>query len=64
MMNPGWPKRIDSGHAKQTSANADKKALPESEIGPRFWQARKRPKMFRAGLYARISTNDQQTLSM
>jgi putative DNA-invertase from lambdoid prophage Rac len=29
-----------------------------------FGQARKRPKMFRAGLYARVSTNDQQTLAM
>jgi putative DNA-invertase from lambdoid prophage Rac len=29
-----------------------------------FGQLRTRPKMFRAGLYARVSTNDQQTLSM
>src|SRR4051794_36514298 len=29
-----------------------------------FGQARKPVKMFRAGLYARVSTNDQQTLSM
>jgi putative DNA-invertase from lambdoid prophage Rac len=29
-----------------------------------FGQARRRPKMFRAGLYARVSTNDQQTLTM
>ena len=29
-----------------------------------FGQARKAPKMFRAGLYARVSTNDQQTLAM
>jgi DNA invertase Pin-like site-specific DNA recombinase len=29
-----------------------------------FGQARKRPKMFRVGLYARVSTNDQQTLPM
>src|ERR1051325_8905696 len=29
-----------------------------------FGQARKRPRMFRAGLYARVSTNDQQTLAM
>ena len=29
-----------------------------------FGQARRRPKMFRAGLYARVSTNDQQTLAM
>src|ERR1041385_7123815 len=29
-----------------------------------FGQARKPTKMFRAGLYARVSTNDQQTLAM
>jgi putative DNA-invertase from lambdoid prophage Rac len=29
-----------------------------------FGQRRKQSKMFRAGLYARVSTNDQQTLSM
>ena len=29
-----------------------------------FGQARKPSKMFRAGLYARVSTNDQQTLAM
>jgi putative DNA-invertase from lambdoid prophage Rac len=29
-----------------------------------FGHARKRTKMFRAGLYARVSTNDQQTLAM
>src|SRR3954463_1863064 len=29
-----------------------------------FGQARSRSKMFRAGLYARVSTNDQQTLPM
>lgn len=29
-----------------------------------FGQARSRPKMFRVGIYARVSTNDQQTLAM
>src|SRR5215469_696563 len=29
-----------------------------------FCQSRKRSKMLRAGLYARVSTNDQQTLAM
>jgi len=29
-----------------------------------FGQSRRSPKMFRAGLYARVSTNDQQTLAM
>jgi len=29
-----------------------------------FGQARKQPRMFRAGLYARVSTNDQQTIPL
>ena len=29
-----------------------------------FGQARKQPKMFRAGLYAHVSTNDQQTIPL
>src|SRR5213593_409656 len=39
---------------------ASQKAKPEHVFG----QPRKGPKMFRAGLYARVSTNDQQTLAM
>src|SRR5271154_3911276 len=42
--------------AKQASGNAKSRRV--------FGQARKPAKMFRAGLYARVSTNDQQTLSM
>ena len=41
-----------------------KRASPKSKSGNVFGQARKRTKMFRAGLYARVSTNDQHTLSM
>src|SRR5512133_2159002 len=41
-----------------------KRASPEAKSANVYGQARKRPKMFRAGLYARVSTNDQQTLSM
>src|SRR5262245_1772801 len=36
------------------------KAKPKDVCG----QARKHPKTFRAGLYARVSTNDQQTLAI
>jgi DNA invertase Pin-like site-specific DNA recombinase len=48
---------------------AAKKAFPKAESGNVFGQARKpsgrKPaKMFRAGLYAHVSTNDQQTLTM
>src|SRR5690348_10913177 len=41
-----------------------KRASPEAKSANVYGQARKRPRMFRAGLYARVSTNDQQTLSM
>ncbi|SPF54319.1 hypothetical protein SBA4_6300002 [Candidatus Sulfopaludibacter sp. SbA4] len=41
-----------------------KQASPKAKSGHVFGQARKPAKMFRAGLYARVSTNDQQTLPM
>ncbi|HEV2381603.1 MAG TPA: recombinase family protein [Terriglobia bacterium] len=43
---------------------AAKRAFPNARSGDVFGHARKPPKMFRAGLYARVSTNDQQTLAM
>ena len=43
---------------------AAKRAFPKAKSGNVFGQARKPSKMFRAGLYARVSTNDQQTLPM
>lgn len=41
-----------------------KRASQKTKSDHVFGQARRRPKMFRAGLYARVSTNDQQTLAM
>jgi putative DNA-invertase from lambdoid prophage Rac len=41
-----------------------KRACPKAKSDNVFGQRRKQPKMFRAGLYARVSTNDQQTLVM
>jgi DNA invertase Pin-like site-specific DNA recombinase len=41
-----------------------KRALPKTKSGDVFGQTRRPAKMFRAGLYAGVSTNDQQTLSM
>ena len=41
-----------------------KRAFPKAKSDHVFGQARKPTKMFRAGLYARVSTNDQQTLAM
>jgi putative DNA-invertase from lambdoid prophage Rac len=43
---------------------AAKRAFPKAKSEHVFGQARKPAKMFRAGLYARVSTNDQQTLPM
>src|SRR5450756_342815 len=41
------------------------KRASEKAKSPRvFGQARKAAKMFRAGLYARVSTNDQQTVPL
>src|ERR1700690_1146330 len=41
-----------------------KRAFPKAKSGNVFGQARKPSKMLRAGLYARVSTSDQQTLAM
>jgi putative DNA-invertase from lambdoid prophage Rac len=41
-----------------------KRASLKAKSGNVFGQRRKPEKMFRAGLYARVSTNDQQTLPM
>src|SRR5471032_2985168 len=41
-----------------------KRAFPKAKSHNVFGQARRQPKMFRVGLYARVSTNDQQTLPM
>src|SRR5215211_7842047 len=41
-----------------------KRAIPTTESHNVFGQARKPMKMLRAGLYARVSTSDQQTLAM
>jgi DNA invertase Pin-like site-specific DNA recombinase len=41
-----------------------KRASQKAKSDNVFGQARRQSKMFRAGLYARVSTNDQQTLPM
>jgi hypothetical protein len=43
---------------------AAKQAFSKAKSGNVFGQARRPAKMLRAGLYARVSTNDQQTLAM
>jgi putative DNA-invertase from lambdoid prophage Rac len=62
MLNPAWPKRILFGHA---GSEVSAKQASEKAKSPRvFGQARKPAKMFRAGIYARVSTNDQQTIPL
>jgi putative DNA-invertase from lambdoid prophage Rac len=41
-----------------------KRGSPNAKSKDVFGQARGKPKMLRAGLYARVSTDDQQTLAM
>jgi putative DNA-invertase from lambdoid prophage Rac len=41
-----------------------KRPSRKANTGDVFGQSRRMPKMLRAGLYARVSTNDQQTLPM
>jgi hypothetical protein len=42
----------------------EKRASQKAKSDNVFGQSRRQPKMFRAGLYTRVSTNDQQTLPM
>ena len=43
---------------------AEKRAFPKAKTDNVFGQRRKPAKMFRVGLYARVSTNDQQTIPL
>jgi hypothetical protein len=62
MMNPAWPERIDSSRAGRPSRYAHKTGLSKGKIRSRFWPGTEIGKMLRAGLYAPVSTNDQQRL--
>jgi len=65
MMDPTWPERDRLrpclGDIPKWPPN---RAFPKAKSDNVFGQRRKPSKMFRAGLYARVSTNDQQTLPM
>lgn len=43
---------------------AETRAIEKAESPRVFGPARKLAKMFRAGLYARVSTNDRQTIPL
>ena len=49
---------------EQRPQMAAKRAAEKAKSRRVFGQARKPAKMFRAGLYARVSTNDQQTIPL
>jgi hypothetical protein len=54
--------RTDGGCRQE--GGSVKRDFPSTKSHNVFGQARKPAKMFRAGLCARVSTNDQQTLSV
>src|SRR5260370_14304518 len=49
---------------EERSEGAAKQASDKAKSSRVFGQARKPTKMFRAGLYARVSTSDQQTIPL
>ncbi|MGH8525125.1 MAG: recombinase family protein, partial [Gammaproteobacteria bacterium] len=53
-----------SARRERHSKMAGKQACPEAKSHRVFGQTRKSPKMFRVGLYARVSTTDQQTIPL
>ena len=65
-MLPAWPKTILFGQAEAAFENGRKTGLPQRPKSPRvFGHPPHRAKTpFRAGLYARVSTQDQQTIPM
>ena len=63
-MSEGWPKTIDSGQHWIHCGNARQTDDSEFEIEEGFWPVTQPVKMLRAGLYARVSTLDQQTLPL
>jgi N-acyl-D-aspartate/D-glutamate deacylase len=63
MMSAAWPKRIDSGHSWVTPEMPRKRASQTENPTTFLAQAPKQPKDVRAGLYARVSTHDQQMLA-
>ena len=64
-LSKAWPKTIGFGHLRIHCGSARQTDNSGVQIEERvFGQSRKRVKMLRAGLYARVSTLDQRTLPM
>src|SRR5215470_11959693 len=64
-MIPLWPETRAFGQTRQPPKMSEKRAFHQGESRPVFGQESGRRKTpFRAGLYAGVSTHDQQTLPM
>src|SRR5215471_17041224 len=63
-MNPPGRKGSNAAGPNGSHQMPIKRASRKTKSAEVFGQARRPVKMFRAGLYARVSTNDQQTLAM
>jgi hypothetical protein len=61
-----WPKTILCGQAEWTFRNGRKTGLPQDEIAEGFWPPPSpgQNTLPGRGLYARVSTQDQQTIPM
>jgi hypothetical protein len=59
-----WPKTILFGRAGAAVENGRKTGVPHGEIAEGFWPPPGGKIPYRAGLYARVSTQDQQTIPM
>lgn len=59
-----WPKTIVFGRTGTAFEKGRKTRLPQGEIAIGFFgpSLRRDPNPFRVGLYARVSTHDQQTI--
>jgi putative DNA-invertase from lambdoid prophage Rac len=62
MILPAWPKTILSGHRQEHAKMPTKRVSPNAVLRRVFGHGSKTP--LRVGLYARISTHDQHTLSL
>jgi hypothetical protein len=61
---PAWPKRIDYFHGWVRLWNARKQESAKAQSDHVFGQSTENGKNILAGRYARVSTDDQQTLAM
>src|SRR6516165_6284623 len=64
-MPPTWPETIDCGHGGKSLKMAGKRASRRAKSPRVFGHPPRRAKApFRVGLYARVSTHDQQTIPL